>query len=973
MNLSDNQGRTSQLNNRIVHIVSVCLFFSLLFTLFFAPVIFSGRLLAPGDGITYYVPAFYSHRTLWTDLILSGFPAAADPQIQTWYPISLLFSLIPHSWNAFVISAYVLASGFSYGYVYSLTNSRLAGLVSGIVYSLSGFMIAHLGHTTIIHVAAWIPLLIWAAHRLSDRLSAAWFVIATGAVSCSILAGHPQLSLYAIGLSTAYVLLLGWTTSVGRWKYYSTFLSTIVLGIFLSAIQIVPTAELSGLGLRAEMTFQDFASHSLPTAQIPQLIFPYLFGGGGPFLPDSQLPYFGAWNLTEVTGYIGLLPPLLAILGFIAYRDKPIARFWLGVAFLTLLLALGDGTPLAKLFYYLPAYNKFRAQGRHFIEMALAISVLAGLGVSAMQKQLVSKRLVGKTVAVSTLIVILNLVGIFVFSDWLQKTAIAAGVGINKPLSFLPWTNPAVGVPLVLFFLVVTVLIYFYWSAKKPSRLNILLMLVILVIDLGSFGWFYAWEPSSPGEDVLTPTAVTVKYRKLLSESKQRIFAIRGGIGNFDEMPPNISRIWGIPSASGYGPLILSRYSKLLSIEGGGDISTTWDNLQDRSLDIAAVRYISVAPPQTPVDTANVISDKGIVWAAEDLTLAMGAACGVESQSQSVKLQIPSQPKATAIAIVSSLGCSTQLANNAEILQVSAKDAAGKVITKSLRAGRDTSEWAYDCSDVRPQMQHNKASIFNSSLHQRPGYPDCQIHKYLSVLPLGQSNNVEEVEFKWVGSSGSINIQKISLFDESTKQSYPINNSHIALDYTNRWKLLEEIQDSRPFFYGARIYENLRAMPRAWLVPEVVTAKKDEVLQSIKSSKLPDGRPYEPSQVALVETPLNFKVEKPDSAATAKVINLADTKLEIKTNSASPAFLVLSDIYYPGWRVKIDGKTTKIFQTNYILRGVQVPAGEHIINFEFKPVSFHIGVGISGAALFLLGYLAWKLQQNQKVILTNEQ
>jgi uncharacterized membrane protein YfhO len=49
-----------------------------------------------------------------------------------------------------------------------------------------------------------------------------------------------------------------------------------------------------------------------------------------------------------------------------------------------------------------------------------------------------------------------------------------------------------------------------------------------------------------------------------------------------------------------------------------------------------------------------------------------------------------------------------------------------------------------------------------------------------------------------------------------------------------------------------------------------------------------------------------------------------------------------------------------------------VPAGEHTIKFEFKPVSFHIGAGISAASLFLLGYLAWKLQQQQKVTLKNE-
>ncbi len=969
MNLINQFHKSPKLNPHLSHTLSIFVFFCILFTIFFAPVIFSQRLLAPGDGITYYIPAFYSKRTLWTDMLMSGFPVAADPQIQTWYPLSLLFSLIPNSWNAFVISAYVLAGCFTYGYVYSLTNSRLAGLVSGIVYSMSGFMMAHLGHITIIHAAAWMPLLIWAVDRLSAHLSPWWFVIGTGAVTCSILAGHPQIALYAIGLSTAYAFLLGWTTPVGRWKYYGIALAVIVLGIFLAAIQIVPTAELSGLGLRAEMTLQDFVSYSLPPRQISQLIFPYLFGGGGPFRQFYEPPYFGAWNLTEITGYIGLLPPLLAIIGFLAYRDKPIARFWFAVAVLTLLLALGDGTPLARLFYYLPVYNKFRAQGRHFIEMALAVSVLAGLGVGAMQKQLVPKRLVWKTVLVSTLIVIVNLVGIFIFSDWLQKKAIAA-TG-SRIQNFYPWINPSVGVPLVVFLLALSVLIY--WSSSKPSRFTVLLVLVVAVIDLGSFGWFYGWKFAAPSQNVLTSNAVMGRYRKLLNESKQRILSPIDGLGNFDKIPPNISRLWGVPSASGYDGLILSRYSKLLSMEGEGVVSGAWVDLKDRSLDIAAVRYVSVPLPEISVNTANVISDKGILWAAEDMPFAMGANCGVESESQSVKLKIPSQPKATAMGIVSSLACSEKLTNNAEVLQVSVKDATGKVFTKSIRAGRDTSEWAYDCSDVRPRMQHQKASIFTSFLHQRPDSPDCQAHKYLSVLPLGQINNVEEVGLEWVGSSGIIHIHKITLIDELTKQSYPITDTYSPLAYTTRWKQVEEIQASRPFFYGSRIYENLRAMPRVWLVPEVVTAKEDDVLQAIHSSKLPDGRSYDPSQVALVETPFIFKVEKPDPAATAKILNFADTQLEIQTSSSTPAFLVLSDIYYPGWKVKIDGKPTNIFQTNYVLRGVPVPAGQHTIKFEFKPRSFRLGAGISAASLFLLGYLAWKLEPKQKVIMTNNQ
>src|SRR3712207_9367657 len=86
-------------NKSLLHCLSVILIYTAIYLIFFSPVFFSNNLLAPGDGFTYYLPAFYSARTLWTDLILSGFPLAADPQIQTWYPLSLFFSLIPDSWK----------------------------------------------------------------------------------------------------------------------------------------------------------------------------------------------------------------------------------------------------------------------------------------------------------------------------------------------------------------------------------------------------------------------------------------------------------------------------------------------------------------------------------------------------------------------------------------------------------------------------------------------------------------------------------------------------------------------------------------------------------------------------------------------------------------------------------------------------------------------------------------------------------
>ena len=285
-------------NKNIVEILKVFLFFVSIYVIFFAPTIFSDKLLAPGDGIIQSVPAFYSPRTLWTDLLYSGFPAAADPTVQHWYPISLFFSLIPNSWNYFVLSAYVMASCFTYGYVYKLTRSKFAAALSGLAYGMSGFMMAHLGHTSMVHGAAWMPLAIWSWEELRGKFTIQWFLVGVLAIACSILAGHPQISVYSLALTGFYVLAAGSRAAIGRWRYYGLFLAATILSVALGAIQIIPTAELSSLGLRPEMSFEEFNSFSLPPIEAIKLIFPYVLGAA-PVVPGLyDTPYFGSWNFT---------------------------------------------------------------------------------------------------------------------------------------------------------------------------------------------------------------------------------------------------------------------------------------------------------------------------------------------------------------------------------------------------------------------------------------------------------------------------------------------------------------------------------------------------------------------------------------------------------------------------------------------------------------------------------------------------
>ena len=75
-----------------------------------------------------------------------------------------------------------------------------------------------------------------------------------------------------------------------------------------------------------------------------------------------------------------------------------------------------------------------------------------------------------------------------------------------------------------------------------------------------------------------------------------------------------------------------------------------------------------------------------------------------------------------------------------------------------------------------------------------------------------------------------------------------------------------------------------------------------------------------------------------DSSSFIKMRYNDNDIIAYQSSSHNSEFAVFSEIYYDaGWVATIDGKESPIIRTNYVLRGLQVPAGKHEIRFEFKP------------------------------------
>ena len=80
---------------------------------------------------------------------------------------------------------------------------------------------------------------------------------------------------------------------------------------------------------------------------------------------------------------------------------------------------------------------------------------------------------------------------------------------------------------------------------------------------------------------------------------------------------------------------------------------------------------------------------------------------------------------------------------------------------------------------------------------------------------------------------------------------------------------------------------------------------------------------------------------KTDSLAEVVLTAYKPNSLEYVYRSAEPGVLVFSEVYYPhGWKAFVDGEPVPHFRTNWILRGMEVPAGEHRVEFRFEPDAY---------------------------------
>jgi hypothetical protein len=173
-----------------------------------------------------------------------------------------------------------------------------------------------------------------------------------------------------------------------------------------------------------------------------------------------------------------------------------------------------------------------------------------------------------------------------------------------------------------------------------------------------------------------------------------------------------------------------------------------------------------------------------------------------------------------------------------------------------------------------------------------------------------------------------------------------------------------------------QIRRNLDALPRAWVVHDArwlessdggtsMEARNRAMLEMLYADDpiWHDSKmlAFDPRTVAWIEDDLKPELEPflsgrpPRPAETVRVSYPTPQRADLEVSLESPGLVILSDLYYPGWELTIDGRPAPIYRVNRLMRGAAVPTGRHRLIYFYKPRSFRVGLVLS---LFGLGSLA---------------
>ena len=935
------------------HLVGGALLLALFVGLLYYPLLFTNRVLANGDILLYFYPyrdyAAAALRSgtapLWNPYIFMGAPFLANPQAAVLYPLHWPLLWLPVTkqiyWSA-ALHTWLLGFGL-YLLLRRMSLGVGASLAGGILLAGSGFYGGLVGHINQMTAAAWLPwvFLVFDFQTLPSKIQNLYygrdenrsFIIAGSQevnssfqqsikakiawvaflVASMILAGHTQtayINLFGIGAWLLFAALMAvpqWRLSLVTARSLFTALCAplwvygvgAALGGLLCAAQLLPTLELNRLGLRGGgLSYGEVTSFSLRPWRLPWSLLP-TYG----MIDLGQI--FGV-GYTEFVGYIGVLGLLLAVVG--AWKGRgPLRTLGLFFAALGLFLALGRWNPFYYLLYWLvPGFDLFRVPARWLMLYSFGAAVLAGVGVDwvmgrvgdrVMRRLRNSQRVIPSpshlVPFISFLLLCCLAADLLLAAQALphrQPTAPPAVYGVRTAPAHL-LTDPA-------------------RLAMSPAAMGRFLGMSTITYDPGDMAdWRHILLEREP------PQLDARAFEQFIIGLKLQELVV-----------PNLSLFWRLPAVDGFdgGVLPLQRYNEFLTLFISPDQLVPDGRLREQLKRIPSAEQLGL------LNVQYVITDKvRDLWFA-DVFYDRQIGASLTATQPTIAVEVPHPFAATHVDLIGYVEGDAAALQNAQqpvltITPVTAQDdGAPLTVTAGDQPGAALADGMLDS----PAAHRSGAVVALRDVEQGR-------QEYRVRLPLPTVTTPTAFRLERLNGPLNVVVQAMTLYDARSKMFVPLLPSD-----RGRFRLVHS--------GDVKIYENLAVRPRAYLVHHVYAADSPAAALAL----VRDNVAIQAGQAAVVEGALTLETT-PNAHDTAQFVEYTAERIAVKTNSQEAALLVLSDTTYPGWQATVDGAPAPIYTTNYLFRGVSVPAGEHLVHFVYAPASWQRGLIVSGVALLV--------------------
>ena len=521
---------------------------------------------------------------LWNPHQFCGTPFLANYQSGVFYPANLaLYYVDPHQqMDLYLYIHFLIAAAFTYALARRLGISPGGGLVSALAYTFSGFMATRYGQPTFVSTAAWIPALLFFGEGLVRKPSLRRAGLLAASVAMCILAGFPQIVFLAVYSLVVYMLLRVFLMKKAGGRARALILGlvgfSLLVAVLISALQLVPTYELSTFSYRKALPYEmilSSAHHRLAALKyfIPDVLGHPLdtdIGVVSKGLAKIDTPHGFNQNYVSTMGYAGVLTLILALLALARPSRRSLPFIVLGaVALLTVF-----GTPLLRLFYSaLPGF-KFSRVDRVVVVYMLSVSVLAGFGFDLGSGLKVHKETGGGTgrqsgrddrslIVSACFAVFAVLLGLWLRSSGAETIARAAGDIVALEV-FSPYVASKVA-PFLLLSLLGVALVAL--ASLKPFSPKVFMgiALCLLVVDLLPFA--ARFKVSQPAQEVLPPNGFVTELPARSGRSR----IVKYGA---DVLPASTPTLLEIDDIHGYNALNVNHYIEVLGVIDPSVIAT---------------------------------------------------------------------------------------------------------------------------------------------------------------------------------------------------------------------------------------------------------------------------------------------------------------------------------------------------------------------------------------------------------------